>query len=403
MHYEDLRRLLEIPVRPDYELVERAATIARERIAPRAAKVDAESVFPAEDYADLHEAGLLGLTIPKEYGGLDVDPLTYALCLREIGRAATSTALTLNMHSNAVALVVAIGSPEQKERYLREVTRDGKLIASTTSEPGESFRYELGVTTQFLPEDGGYRVKGFKHFCSLGDAAAYHFVMGVALDGDGQEPRIIGALVPMANPGVDKAGPWNAMGMRGTNSHPINFDTVISTDEIIGGPGEIAAKGNFDKYTVGYSAIYLGNGEGSFEDLRNYAEKRILKPHTEPLSHQPNIQQALGELETKLDTGFWLVYRAALEEASGDRSRLVYAANKAKWWCTEVALETALRAIKVVGGTGILESNPFARRYRDATVGIVMPPSTERATETIGRMGLGLEGKTLIIRKPGQE
>src|SRR5581483_4166666 len=104
MKYHDFERLLDHPLRPDFDLIERAATIARERIAPRAAEVDAQARFPHDDYADLHQAGLLGMTIPKAYGGLEVDPLTYALVLREIARADAATALTLNMHSNAVAL-----------------------------------------------------------------------------------------------------------------------------------------------------------------------------------------------------------------------------------------------------------------------------------------------------------
>src|ERR671936_610980 len=123
-----------VPLSPaQREVVERVETLARERFAPRAAQYDAESTFPAENYRDLHAAGLLGLTIPRTYGGLGVDALTYALCLLEMARGCSATALTFNTHATALGFLVDLATEEQQRFYYSEVVDRGKLVASITS------------------------------------------------------------------------------------------------------------------------------------------------------------------------------------------------------------------------------------------------------------------------------
>ena len=109
--------------------------------AGRAASYDAESAFPKENYADLREAGLLSLTVPREYGGLGVDPATYVRCLLEMAKGCPSTALTFNMHANVLSgFINVLATEEQKRRYFGEAVERGALFASVTSEPESSFR-----------------------------------------------------------------------------------------------------------------------------------------------------------------------------------------------------------------------------------------------------------------------
>jgi len=158
-------------------VVERVAALSRERFAPRAARYDADSTFPYENYADLHQAGLHALTVPREYGGVGADAVTYVHALREIARGCSATALTFNMHSTVTTFVAALATEEQKRRYFGEVVGRGARIASITSEPEQSFRDKFVLNTVFRPTgDGGYRVAGVKQFCSLGDAADYFFI-----------------------------------------------------------------------------------------------------------------------------------------------------------------------------------------------------------------------------------
>ena len=114
-------------------VIDHMARLARERFAPRAAKYDAESSFPYENYADLHREGLLPLTVPKAYGGLGADPVTYAHSLRELARGCSATALTFNMHSTVTTFIAALGTDAQKGRFFRDVVERVALIRSATS------------------------------------------------------------------------------------------------------------------------------------------------------------------------------------------------------------------------------------------------------------------------------
>src|SRR5262249_21718248 len=146
-------------------IVDLAAGLSRERFAARAARYDEESAFPYENYADLRAAGLLGLTVPREFGGLGADPLTYALVLLELAKGCSATALTFNMHCTVLSFVAELGSVPQKRRYFEDVIRDGKLIASITSEPESSFRDKVVLRTVFDPMPGDrYHVTGYKNF-----------------------------------------------------------------------------------------------------------------------------------------------------------------------------------------------------------------------------------------------
>src|SRR3979490_1303256 len=108
------------------ELVEQFAELARSRFAPRAAKFDSEAAFPLENYRDLHAAGLLGLSVPHAFGGLGADPLTYALCMVELAKGCSATALTFNMHSTVMTIVDCIASEEQKRRGFRGGNEGGE-------------------------------------------------------------------------------------------------------------------------------------------------------------------------------------------------------------------------------------------------------------------------------------
>ena len=140
------------------DIIERVATLSREKFAPRAAQHDADSTFPFENYQDLREAGLLGMTVPKEYGGPGVDLLTYTRCLLEIAKGCPATALTFNMHAHVISTFLnGLASDAQKRYYFDETLKKGKLFAAITSEPESSWRDRFVVRTRFRPDGDGYR------------------------------------------------------------------------------------------------------------------------------------------------------------------------------------------------------------------------------------------------------
>lgn len=376
-------------------LIEKVATLARERFAARAARYDAESRFPAENYQDLREAGLIGLTVPRRYGGLEADSLTYALCLLEIAKGDGSTALTFNMHATVVGFIAALGTEEQKQRLLAEsVVHKGMLIASITSEPESSFRDKFVLRTAFRPVEGGYHVKGVKQFCSLGDAADYYFLSGVLDGSPSAREGLLSALIPRTAPGVTIESTWNAVGMRSTVSHTIRYDTFVPHADVVGRPGALLTC-DLNGFSLGYAATYLGIGEATFEYLVEHVKTKSYSPTSGPMCHHPLTQRRIAELATAIRTAHLLLCEAALLRDHGDRAAATVAVNQAKYLGSEVGHMVTETAMRMVGGRGILKELPFERWHRDALPGVVMPPSNDRCLETVGRVLCGLEAATL--------
>jgi alkylation response protein AidB-like acyl-CoA dehydrogenase len=375
-------------------LVDRVADLARTRFAGRAAGYDAESAFPYENYRDLHDAGLLALTVPREYGGLGVEPAVYVHALREIARACSATALTFNMHSTVSELLAALGTEAQKRRYFGEVVGRGARIASITSEPEQSFRDRFVLQTVFRRVPGGWHVAGVKQFCSLGDAADYYFLTGVVEGTTRARDGVISAMIPRDNAGVKIEGIWNATAMRGTISHTIRYDATVSDADVVGTPGALFHV-DLAGFALGYAAVYLGIGEAAVEYMVEYARTRTQKPSTEPLSHHPLVQRTLAEMGIAVRTAGLLLHEAARIRAEGDREATMLAVNQAKSYCADVGLMVTERALRLAGGRGILKELPLERWHRDALAGPVMPPANDRCLETVGKLLCGLRAATL--------
>ena len=375
-------------------LVETVRTLARDRFAARAARYDAESAFPVENYADLRVAGLLGLSVPTAYGGHGADSLTYAQCLLEMAKGCSATALTFNMHATVLTFIAALGTEAQKQRYFGEVVRDGRLMASITSEPESSFRDKFVMQTVFKPVPGGYQVSGVKQFCSLGDSADYYFVSGMRQGCTTAKDGLLSALIRRTDPGVKVEGTWDAMGMRGTVSHTIRYDTFVQDDQIIGPPAGLFTI-DLSGFALGYSATYLGIGEAALDFILNFVRTKTIRPSTEPLSHHPVTQRSIAEMATAVRAARLLLYEAARVRDGGDRAGAMLAVNQSKYLSAETGAMVTERAIRLAGGRGILKDMPLERWHRDAMAGPVMPPSSDRCLETVGKVLCGLEAKTL--------
>jgi alkylation response protein AidB-like acyl-CoA dehydrogenase len=375
-------------------VVDRVATLSRERFAPRAARYDAESSFPYENYADLHAAGLNALTVPREYGGVDADAVTYVHALREIAKGCSATALTFNMHSTVITFLVALGTEEQKRRYFDEVVGRGARIASITSEPEQSFRDKFVLNTVFHQTDGGYRVAGVKQFCSLGEAADYFFITGILEGTTTAREGVVSAMIPSRDAGVKIEGTWNAVGMRGTISHTIRYDCAVDRANVIGRPGQYLTI-DLQGFALGYAAVYLGIGEAAFEFMTEYARIKTQRPSAEPMSHHPLVQRTVAEVGTQIRAAGLLLHEAASIKMTGDREATMLAVNQAKIYCADVGLMATERALRLAGGRGILKELPLERWHRDALAGPVMPPSNDRCLETAGKLLCGLRAATL--------
>jgi alkylation response protein AidB-like acyl-CoA dehydrogenase len=379
-------------------LVETADRLARELFAGRAAGYDEAAEFPTENYVDLRDAGLLGLRVPEQYGGLDVDPLTYAMCILAVARGCASTALTLTMHTNVLgSFVGGLGTPEQQNWYFRDAVDDGQLFASITSEPGASARERFVLSTTFTPvAGGGYRVVGTKHFCSLADAADYFFVSGTIEGGGGGPDNIISAMIRSDMSGVNVTEQWDAVGMRATSSHTVSYNTVAPPHAVFGPPGRLLSA-DWGSFSLGYAAVYLGIAEAAYGYITDYVNEKTWTPEGDAIINHPGTQRAIGEMSVAIQSGRLLLVDAALTDRHADPTGAVLAVNRAKQYCAEVGVSVTDAAMRVAGGGGLLKSSPLERLRRDALSGPVMPPANDRCLETIGKLECGLSAVTIEL------
>jgi alkylation response protein AidB-like acyl-CoA dehydrogenase len=373
-------------------IVEKAARLTREKIAPRAARYDREAVNPVESWHDLWEAGFLAMSIPKEYGGMGVDMPTYVAVLHTIAKGCPSTAMTAHMHSTVMRFIDALGSEAQKRRYYAEVTERGKLFGSWGSEPALSLSRTLLMETTIRHRDGSYVVDGSKHFCTMTDGASYYLVW-CALDGMSDMGKaLLVALVPADAPGIASDGKWDTLGMRATYSPSVNFtDCVIPKDAVIGEPGGAIRVGVIESFALGYAAIYLGIAQGSLEFAVDYAKKRVFKPETVPISHEPLVQRHVGEMTIQFDAALLVLAHSAAAWDKADVAGRGLLANKAKYLATEVGLQITSKVIQLVGGRAAYKEYPVERAFRDLRTCTLMVPSMDRMLEAVGKSALGVE------------
>jgi len=372
-------------------IVETAARLARERLAPRAAHYDREAANPLESWRDLHAEHLLAAAVPAAHGGLDLDMPTYVEVIRALAQGCASTAMTLHMHSTVMRFIEALGTPAQQRRYFGEVVGPGRLFGSWGSEPAVSLSRTFLMETAVRADGDGFVVDGVKHFCTMALGASFYMVW-CALDGEADMGKALClALVPADAAGLATDGKWDTLGMRGTYSPSMTLGGVrIAGDALLGRPGAATQVGVVESFGLGYAAVYVGLAEAALDFTLDYVKKRVVKPDNVAVAQDPTVQRHLGGLLVHLDAARLVLRDSAAGWAAADVAERATLANRAKYLGTEVSLEVTSRAIQVVGGRGALRDYPVERAFRDARTATLMPPTMDRMAELIGKSALGL-------------
>jgi alkylation response protein AidB-like acyl-CoA dehydrogenase len=373
------------------EIVERAARVTRERIAPRAAAVDREGRNPVESWRDLWEAGLLAIAVPAAHGGLGADMATYIAVIRTIAQGCASTAMTVHMHSTVMRFIEALATEAQQRRWYAEVVERGRLFGSWGSEPAVSLSRTFLMETVVRAEDDALIVDGVKHFCTMALGAS-HYMVWCAIDGEGDMGKaLLQVIVPADAPGITTDGKWDTLGMRGTYSPSVTLTGVrVAADAGLGRPGAALQVGVVESFALGYAAVYVGIEESALDFAVEYARKRIVKPDNVPVAMDPTVQRHIGRLRVKLDAAGLVLEQSAEAWAAADVLERGLLANRAKVLATEAGLDVTENVIQVVGGRGAYRDFPAERALRDLRTSTLMPPTIDRMLETIGKGALGI-------------
>jgi alkylation response protein AidB-like acyl-CoA dehydrogenase len=379
------------------ELIE---LLGREKFAPRAARYDREASFPFENYADLRAAGLLGICVPREHGGLGADFTTYVMVAAEIGRSCGATALSYNMHVCSCLWAGMIAdaldmSPEQRADHAANralhyanITQRGQIYSQPFSEGGAAAAGNAPWGTLARPVGGGYVVSGEKIFASLSGAADHYGVL-CTVDKPGATTRdSLYLAVPAGSEGVSVVGDWDPLGMRGTVSRTLLLKEVQVPHSARLMPEGLyfQAAQRFPHMFATLSPTYMGIAQASYDFTVAYLRAEVPGMPAVKRRMYPTKQIAVAEMRVKLEQTralFLQNARDAMVDPDKDTRMRLFAAH---YTIMENAQALAALAVRTCGGQSMLRSLPLERLYRDARCGSLMLPWTaELCIDRLGR------------------
>jgi alkylation response protein AidB-like acyl-CoA dehydrogenase len=362
---------------------------AEQELKPRARHVDERGEFNWEAVRKGASLGLLGLTVPEDYGGAGLDHVSAAIAIEEIARGCGSTALSLAAHNGlGLTPILLFGSEAQKRRWLPALTsgRNG-LAALALTEP--HCGSDLGAVRTTAVRDGDeWVITGQKMWCTNAGIAEV-IVTLCRTDPEAGKRGLSLILVPTDAPGLSIAPPEKKMGLHGSPTHAVTFDHVrVPLDHLLGEPGRGLpyALQVLDGGRIGIGALSVGLAQAAFEEAVRYAKERTA--FGQPIAAYQAVQWMLADAAVEIEAARLLVYRAAWLRDQG----LPYTqdAAMAKLFASEMAERVTRNAIQIHGGYGYSREFPVERLYRDARLMTIGEGTSEIHRLVIARHILGL-------------
>ncbi|WP_181309657.1 acyl-CoA dehydrogenase family protein [Nocardioides campestrisoli] len=334
-------------------------------IVPVAREWEQSGRYPTEIVAGMADMGLFGITVPEEYGGLDLDPISFALVFEELARGWMGIAGILGSHSLACRLIHMHGTPEQKEKYLPDLATGRRRTAIGLTEPDAGTDLQ-GIRTTARLEGDHYVVNGSKTWITN---ARYADPLPVLVKTDpAASPAHRGMsvlLVEAGTPGFEVTKDIGKLGYKGTESCEVVLDDVrVPASQLVGGVegrGMQQVLSALEWGRVNIAARSVGLAQRAHDEALAYAQQR--KAFGQPIAEFQAIQLKLGELGTQVQAARLMAYWAA---DAVRRGRADGATGMAKIFCSEVALQAAIDSMKVHGGYGYSTEFEVERLYRDS-------------------------------------
>ena len=347
------------------------ADFAKNVVEPVAQEIDETGTFPRQTVEKMAENGLMGIPVPKEYGGQGCDTLTYIMCVEEISKACAATGLILSAHTSlCLDPIMTYGTEEQKEKYAKALAKGEMLGAFALTEPGAGTDAQ-GCETKAELDGDEWVLNGSKCFITNGKEADVYLVIAITSiteDSKGRPKKNFSAfLVDKGVAGFSFGNKANKMGVRASATYELIFENCrIPKDAILGpeGKGFSIAMRTLDGGRIGIGAQALGIAEGALAKTIEYVKNR--KQFGRSIADQQNTQFILAELATKIEAAQLLVYKAAMAKDT----QKVYSveAAKAKLYASEVAVEVTSKCVQLHGGYGYIRENDVERMMRDAKI-----------------------------------
>lgn len=334
--------------------------------APMAAHYDRTEEFPIENVKRMGELGLMGILIPKEYGGAGLDSITYALIIEEISKACASTGAIASVHNSlAPYIIYKYGSEDQKRKYIPPLAKGEVIGAFAATEPNAGTDLGSMKATAILDGDN-YIINGSKTFITAGPKAGTIIVFALT-DPEAGYKGVNAFIAESSYKGYEVGSVFEKMGIRASETSELFFnDMPVPKENLLGkeGDGFKIALSSIDGGRIGISAQAVGIAQAALEHSISYAKERI--QFGKPIGKLQAIQWMISDMATRIEASRLLTINAALLKDKG--VRFGKEAAMAKLFSSETAVFCSNKAIQIHGGYGYMRDKAIERLYRDAKI-----------------------------------
>ena len=356
---------------------------AQERVAPIAAEIDHSNIFPPHLWREMGELGLLGITVPEEYGGAGLGYLAHVVAVEEIARASASVSLSYGAHSNLCVNQIRLnGTDAQKRKYLPKLVSGEHVGALAMSEAGAGSDV-VSMKLRAVKRNDRYVLNGTKYWITNGPDADT-LVVYAKTDPDAGPKGITAFLIERAFAGFSTSPHFDKLGMRGSNTAELIFqDVEVPFENVLGqeGRGVGVLMSGLDYERVVLSGIGVGLMHACLDHLMPYLHAR--EQFGESIGNFQLMQGKIADMYTAMNTARAYVYAVAAACDRGEVTRQDAAA--CVLYASERAMVQAVQAVQAMGGAGFLNDAPVARIMRDAKLMEIGAGTSEIRRMLIGR------------------
>jgi hypothetical protein len=360
---------------------------AEREIRPHVREWDASEHFPIELLPTLARLGLMGVTVPAEYGGSGLGYIPYVIAIEELARVDGSVALVVAAHNSLCTNhILLAGSEQQKKKYLAPLAQGEKLGCWSLTEPGAGSDAG-GTRTTARFEGNAWVLNGSKTFTTNSHYADICVAMAVTDKTKGKH-GISAFIVEKGTPGFRPGKTEDKLGMRASNTGEIVFeDCRIPRDNCLGdeGQGFIDSLRVLDGGRISIAALSVGVAQGAFEASLKHSRER--EQFGRPIASFQAIRFKLADMATEIDAARLLTWRAAALATQG--KRVTRESSIAKLFASEVAVRAAGEAVQIHGGYGFIKDYPVEKFYRDVKLCTIGEGTSEIQRLVIARESLG--------------
>jgi alkylation response protein AidB-like acyl-CoA dehydrogenase len=355
--------------------------IVSERVAPRAAEIDATGEYPWDVRRLFAEHDLLGLPFAEEYGGTGTGTLMLNIAVEEVAKACASSALILMVQELGTLPIQLFGTDEQKERWLPRCAGGEWSPAFCLSEP-EAGSDPASMRTHAVRDGDEWVLNGTKNWITNAGVAEFYVVFAIT---DRERSRLSAFVVEKERPGFSIAGLEHKLGIRGSpTGSPVLEDVRVPQENLVGeeGKGLSVALATLERTRLGAGAQAVGIAQGATDYASQYARERVA--FGAPINQLQAIQFKLADMETGTAAARELLYKACAVADRGEPG-LGKWSSMAKLFASDNAMRVTVEAVQVLGGYGYVTEYPVERMMRDAKITQIYEGTNEIQRVVIAR------------------